>query len=303
MFFLTDFTLLCADEFTVPLINTDVSPIYKMTLSNALFDEIYVSSEDVEISTVAPKWDYDTRIHAEFEEKTAAGNMTWTLDTVDGILIKRKEENSTKWTTIQYKHINTFDDFNVAGRDYTPGNGHYQYSIVPVLGYNEGTYASTRVDTHVDELVLVDINEYFSTPITDGACNVTFNAPTQTIETLYNKYPTIISNSDACYQTIEVTGSFYPNICDPDSGIFDDKTRIEYIDKVLKFLTNKKPKILKNIDGRRWLVYITTPPTDSMADIYKFRTITLTCTEIGDIDDEESLYYVGLIDVDSAFWG
>lgn len=257
----------------------------------------------VEIKEI-PNWDFDTIFDAQFKNDVSAGNLKWTLETVNGLLIKRHSLiDNDEWISIKYVPVSRVEDFTFTGYDYGATTGTYEYAIVPLNERTEGSYTvSPPIDVKISRLTIIDSDSYKSTPITDGFCNTTYVVPSTPVETLYNKYPTITSNSSICYQTIEVSGSFYPNICDQENGIFDDVNRVRHINEVLKMLTNRKPKILKNIDGRIWLVWITTPPSDSAGDIYKFRTITFGCTEIGDVNSEKNLYECNFINVPRIYW-
>lgn len=252
-----------------------------------------------------PDWGFDTIFDAKFKNSVSAGNLDWTLETTNGLLIKRHSltDDNDNWISIKYIPVSTIEDFIFTGYDYGATSGTYEYAIVPLNDRIEGAYtASMPIDVVVSRLTIIDSDSYKSTPITDGSCNTTYVVPSMPVETLYNKYPSITSNSSICYQTIEVSGSFYPDVCNQEDGIFNDVNRVKYINEVLKMLTNRKPKILKNIDGRIWLVWITTPPSDTAADFYKLRTITFGCTEIGDINSEKNLYECNFINVPRIYW-
>ena len=85
-------------------------------------------------------------------------------------------------------------------------------------------------------------------------------------------------------------------------AVEDDRRRILFNRKIKDFLSNGKAKILKNVDGQSWLVYVTTPPTDSAGNDYKDRTLAFTCTEIGSLDSEQDLYDNGLSDIPEEWW-
>jgi len=251
-----------------------------------------------------PNWNFDTIFDAKFKNNVSAGNLEWTLETTNGILVKRHSLiDDDKWISIKYIPINKVEDFSFTGYDYTATTNTYEYAIVPLNDRTEGAYTTTvPIDVKVDRLTIIDSDSYKSTPITDGYCNTTHVVPSSLVEPLYSVYPSVVSNTSICYQTIEVSGSFYPDVCDQEEGIFNDMKRNKHINEVLKMLTNRKPKILKNIDGRIWLVWVTTPPTNDAIDIYKFRQITFGCTEIGDINSEKSLYECNFINVPRIYW-
>ena len=68
------------------------------------------------------------------------------------------------------------------------------------------------------------------------------------------------------------------------------------------FLRNGKAKILKSEDGRCFLGYVTTPPTDTADSNYRNRKISFSITEIGNIENEQDLYDCGFSDVTQEWW-
>lgn len=70
----------------------------------------------------------------------------------------------------------------------------------------------------------------------------------------------------------------------------------------MDFLCDSVPKILKLPDGRKWLIQVTPNPTDTAEENYNNRYINFTWVEIGDMDSEEDLYYLGLSDVSPEWW-
>ena len=67
-------------------------------------------------------------------------------------------------------------------------------------------------------------------------------------------------------------------------------------------MRNGKIKILKSMDGRCWLVYISQPPTDSGDGHYANRQLSFSCTEIGDIENESDLWENNFITASEEWW-
>lgn len=93
---------------------------------------------------------------------------------------------------------------------------------------------------------------------------------------------------------------YIPATC--EYRVNDHARRIIYQKKFMDFLTNRKPKLLKNMDGRAWLIMITENPTDTADTDYRNRSVTFQWTEIGDITREEDLYECSFIDVTEEWW-
>lgn len=298
-------TFLCGDIMSMPLSPTDISDITKVEVAYAEYDDLYITQDaESELTSEIPeKWDFDTILHAMFDGTTSAGNVGWSLDAVSNLLIKRKHADDLSWQTINVATVNSVEDLNIKGTDITAGIGLYNYAAVPVFYGIEGEYSIIPVECSTRMLVVADENEIWATPLTDGFCNTNTVFPLSVISTLNNKYPTIVRNSSANYEEISVSARFYKFNKETCSfEIENDSIRNKYIEDCKVFLTNGKAKMLKNVDGRRWLVYVTTPPSDNAENDYRLRLITFGCTEVGNADSEEDLYRVGITNVGEEWW-
>ena len=258
---------------------------------------------------VNTEWDFDTILIADFNNDTMAGNVKWVLRTVSHIAIKRRIVGTNKWITIAIKEVSTVDDLNIGGTDITCESLEYEYALVPYFNNIEGDYSPVTVDVTNSDLVVIDRSGIYHTPVTDGYCDVTDVHPNSVLELLHNKYPTVVRNTIANYETITVTGTFLPFKDDDcvDLSVYDDspqndRRRHLYSREVKDFLTNGRTKILKNVDGQCWMVYVTTPPTDTADNYYNVRKLQFGCTETGNLKSEEDLFYAGLLDVPAEWW-
>lgn len=297
-----------ADELALSPMPTSVDKITSITIKDVMLDTLFVSkSADEEVTLDVPDqltdWNFDTVMIAAYDEDTTASNVDWNVDTVSKLLIKRKGKDDFKWTTIEVKEVNDVSDFRISGIDITPTTGEYTYAVVPILSGAEGAYLTTDVDVEVRKLTLIDITGTWATAFTDGSLNTVNSTPISFVETLNSKYPTAVSNTIANYQRISVEGEWYPTEDDCNMNMIDDDSiRVPYIKKFIDFLTNRKTKLLKNVDGRIWLVMIDNGVADNMAEFYKTRKITFTCVEIGDPNSTEDLVVCGLVDIPEEFW-
>lgn len=306
MFFL-DSSFLCGDVMSIPCTPTGIANINHIEIGSAEFDDLYVTKNTAaQLTENCPKeWDFKTILYAKFDDNTLASNVDWSLKSVSHLLIKRRKANAFKWMTLLVKQVENIEDFDISFRDITGADStDYQYAVVPLLNGMEGSYSTADVHCKTQNLVIADEDEIWSTMITDGFCDAVSNVPSSAVITMYDKYPTIIRNTSANYETVNITASFIPtdeeNSCDL---LYDDNAvRTSYSKRFKEFLTNGKTKLLKNIDGRIWLGYITTPPTDSAGEVYYNRTLTFGLTETGDAESEEDLYEAGLITAAKEWW-
>ena len=68
-------------------------------------------------------------------------------------------------------------------------------------------------------------------------------------------------------------------------------------DEILKFLTNRKPKILKDANGNMWLIEITGAPSIEYDNKYNagIMDISFNFMEIGDTTNEKDMMNCGIV--------
>ena len=305
---------LCGSNFVGGALACAVTPtgmenINYVELKNGIYDDLYITkATDFELTDKCPEeWDFDTVLWAKFSGNTDAGNIDWNSDAISHIILKSRPEGSFKWKTIAVREINTMNDYVINYPDYFVASGEtVEYAIVPILYGSEGSYASTKTTLKFGKMFLVEGNTVWGTEITDGYCDTTRNIPSSTVELLNSRYPVFIRNTIANYDTGSCKGSFVP-LSDEEGCEFaydseHDYRRIKYQREFMDFICDSIPKILKLPDGRLWLIQVTPNPTDTANQAYNDREISWSWIEVGSVDSEEDLYYLGLSDVTEEWW-
>ncbi len=220
--------------------------------------------------------------------------------------MKRRLADKFQWNTLAVKEISSIEDFAIYYNDYTNASGTtYEYAIVPSLYGLEGIYSSYTADSDFEDLFLIEDGLVYSTDITDCFCDTTRNIPSSTVELLNSRYPVFVRNTVANYDSGTCRGSFVPfeeDECTRDLSKDGDYKRTVYQKNVMDMLTDGLPKILKLPDGRIWLIRTTPSPSDTAEESYNNRYLSFSWVEIGDINSEEDLYYLGLSDVTEEWW-
>ncbi len=302
MFFLG--ATFCGGNLACSITPSDAENIIYIELKKGYYDDLYITNSVAEEpnAEIPEEWDWNTILHATFNGNTNAGNMDWSLDTVSHLLIKRKEPTEFKWKTLAVKEINSIDDFNINGVDYTnASNKKYQIAVVPSLYGIEGVYSTAEVYSEFDGIFIVEQDHIYGTSLTDGFMDYTRNFPNSTTATIHNKYPTDVNTSIACYDSGTCSGNWLET-SDNCELLIEDSMRIPYQRKIIDMLSDRKPKLLKNMDGRMYLVKIEDQIQDNAESVYNNRRISFAWTEIGDPNSEEDLYYAGLSDVGEEYW-
>lgn len=304
--------LFCGNSFVGGICSitpTNIDNINYVELKNGIYDDLYISkATNFELTAKCPEeWDFDTVLWAKFNGNASAGNVDWNLETTSHLVLKSRNEGEFKWKTIAVKEIHTIDDFTINYPDYFIASGQtVEYAIVNVLYGSEGNYATTKITPKFDKMFLIENDIVWGTDITDGFCDTTRNIPSSTVELLNSKYPIFVRNTIANYDTGNCKGAFVPLVneesCELAFGEEYDYMRIQYQKGFMDFISDGIPKILKLPDGRMWIVQITPNPSDTANQMYNNREISWSWVEIGDVNSEEDLYYLGLSDVSPEWW-
>ena len=295
-------------ESACALTPTNLEKINYVEIKNGIYDDLYITKAAAfELSGGCPKeWDFDTVLWAKFNNTTNAGNVDWNLETTSHIVLKSRTDGRFEWKTIAVKEIHAIEDFAINYPDYFVASGQsVEYAVVPVLYGSEGLYSSTAAVSRFDKMFLIEGGTVWGTEITDGCCDTTRNIPSSTVELLNSRYPVFVRNTIANYDTGNCKGSFVPldeSSCEYAYDSEQDYKRIKYQKEFMDFLCDSVPKILKLPDGRLWLVQVTPNPADTANQEYNDREISWSWVEVGDVNSEEDLYYLGFSNIEPEWW-
>lgn len=305
---------ICGSNFVGGALACDITPtnienINYIELKNGIYDDLYISKDaDFELTNRCPEeWDFDTVLWAKFNGSNNAGNVDWNLETTSHLVLKSRNEGEFKWKTITVKEIKEIDDFKINYPDYFIASGQtIEYAVVNVLYGSEGSYNTTKITPKFDKMFLIEDGVVWGTDITDGYCDTTRNIPSTNVELLNSKYPIFVRNGKANYDTGNCKGSYVPFAneegCELAYSEEYDYMRVQYQKEFMDFISDGIPKILKLPDGRMWIVQVTPNPTDTANTVYNNRDISFSWVEIGDVNSEEDLYYLGLSNVSPEWW-
>lgn len=299
-------TTFFSGAYTIDPPAVNISPITGISLTNGVYDHLYVGkSVDEEVDVTNNEWTENTLLSAPFDENLDAGNSGFSLRNTDTVIIKRREKGQIDWTTIYVKPIKTIDDFKLIYFDrYARSNTNYEYVLCSVCNGIENSYVLKEVYSQFDGFFVVDQNNSYGTFFNLDGGDTQRNAAGEATVLLNNRYAKVIKNNISNYDTGTASGVFLKmyysgeNSCNID---IDDSYEIRM--DVMDFLMNGKPKILKWNDGRIWLIAVTGSPTDSQEqEGTNLRKISFQFAEIGNWNDPKTLYLNGLNDVPPEWW-
>lgn len=229
---------------------------------------------------------------------------------ITSLLVKRRDvaDVSGKWLTLYSIPITQASDMDFTFIDFLNQYGKtYQYALVPVLAQDqsgvvvqiEGGYTvSDNVDSIFDGVYIADQTNVERVKAGVGYGNIDMNQGVGSITPIGSKYPIVITNSQNQYHNGSIRGTIVPN----DFYSNGNLSRIDMVnkrDELEQFLTNKRAKIIKDWNGKMWLVMIMSNVACSFDDNYGMGMVSFSADwlEVGDPTNQQDLYNAGLINV------
>lgn len=275
-------------------------PLTNVRLSNGIYYHINITRDTtLSYTRDIPGWTYYTILDAKFNNTLNGGNTNILLSQLEGLVIKRRRIGTFKWVTLKEIKINSPADLNVVYQDsFLPSLHEFEYALVPILNGNiEGEYVTNTINTKFNGVFISDRNTIFKLYNAVAYGMSTGNKASAYIPTIGNKYPTYISNSTIDYRTGQVSSLLL--------GYKFEKTRnIDRLDVVtqtndlIDFLNSGEAKVITDWNGNIELVRVDANPTISYNSSYGngVDTVSFNWTEQGKYDEQEDLYYNGLVD-------
>ena len=289
----------CADGNALDPTPTDINNITYTKIQNGVFDHFNVSRDtSFDYNSIIPTdWDTNTLMNADFAGNVSAGNVAQVATGVTSIRVKRRIKGTFDWITIREIPVSKPEDMSFVITDNLNAyNVEYEYAYVPVMEDVEGSYIIESILSKFEGVFICDVDTVFK--FYAGVEYDTNDAIQQVgvFQPFNRKYPIVVSNSIMQYQTGSIGGWVLPEDYE-DTHVFDRSKIVKEKEVLLNFLMNKKPKILKDMNGNNWLVYFTGNPTVTYDNNYGQGMLKVSAkwTEVGDPNDKTDLYENGLI--------
>jgi len=283
------------DESAMDYTPISSNEIRHVSIAGAVIDELYITNNiDYDMKEIPQEWDYDTVMHALFNNSLTAGNVNYTVKELTALRLKRREVGTYKWLTLAEFPISNIDDLSVTYIDrYAETGKDVEYMLVAVTSAVEGSYNSSAVSSFFDGIVVTEKDMTYRAFVYDYIPTER-NQITSVVTTLKGRYPYVIKNADTNYTSGQIQGGFFPMIgCEITHDYFETA---QHREELIDFLTNGKPKVLKFDDGRSYIINVVDNVSHT-ADI-PMRYTSFNFVQTGDAENTTDLYNAGLIDVD-----
>ena len=228
---------------------SDVNGITAIELSNGIFDHFNISKDTKKtFGTSKPlEWDYDTVINANFDGNLNGGNIDFVIEQISAIKIKRRVKGEFDWMLLTEVPINSVEDLIFVFNDrLNAQDTEYEYAFVPILNDVEGNYIISSVLSKFNGVFIGDSESTYKLLYDVNYGSNSRNQQVGRFEPLGRQYPVIVANGLLSYES----GSVSATILNDDfekSGKIDRKEVVKKKDILKNFLTNHKPKILKDL--------------------------------------------------------
>ena len=284
------------DSLTPSYIN--IGNIYKMIVSNAIYDEINIIDDGQYIFNInKSNWDYNNILLCVFQNNLNGGNVDFTDKTVSFLKIKRRKLEAFDWQDL---HSFVYDknaiDYEFYDK-YVESGQEYEYTILPVTSDGtEGDLINIKNITSIfDGVFLINKDSMFRL-----IYNLEYNSTERVMQNeeytpIGSKYPIIVSNGDIDYEK----GSLKALVITEDSetGAIDRRQEKLLRKQLLNFLTSKKPMLLKDGNSNIYIISILgSPSIDYINELNQgLAHISFNWVEIGDSNDTQDLTNNGLL--------
>lgn len=288
-----------ADVNSLDPISINIDNITNLKLQNGIFNHINLTQDTTSpLSTIIPTdWTSLTLLDCNFNHNISGGSLDNITKDITSIKIKRRKVGEYDWVTIKVIDINSLEDYSFAFADtLVASNYEYEYAYVPVIGNMEGAYGLNQIFTNFKGVFVCDLNTAykFYTGVEYGVTSTVQKVGV--FEPFGRKYPIIVSNGKSQYDSGSFSGYILPQSFYQDN-IIDRKQIVTERNAIINFLSNKKPKILKDFNGNCWLICIIGDPSTSYDNKYGMGVVKTEAkwVEIGNYNNPLDLFNASLI--------
>lgn len=269
-------------------------------ISNAIFDHLtllnIINKSTNVFDTSIPSdfnWDDNFVMDATFLDTLDAGSIGRLVANISYLAIQRQEVGSNDWITIKkiYKNTSTgkldseftmYDHYNQSGVQ-------YKYQLVPVDIYGNIGYAiQSDIVSYFDGAYIADgahiykiTNDYQLTKQT--------NQKSAVYEPIGSKYPFVSYNADTKYDSGSITAVLLAPTSENNTSAYIDRMAQVKLEKEFNdWLTNGRPKVLKDFNGMIKLITIVDVVSNSYYKELGNGIASTSCSfvEIGEINQK-----------------
>lgn len=278
------------------------------------WDMLYIdNNNDVTFNTengLPSEWGSTTALWAKFEGNLSAGNLDFDISELNYILIAKREATGSDNLVYEPVDIIKKENFstskvNIIYDRIVQRNKEYDYIAIPVL--QDGTESTSLYAQYLTNKKVDWCGHYIFDGVSEWHCRYNTslswirNHNTSVVNTLSGAYPYIVQMSQNNYDTITIGGT---HLLTTDGEIIGNEDELknspEYNKLYDNFITNGKPKLIRDYSGRMWIASLNGNVEHSSEGVYYNISTTHTFEEIGDANNIDDLYQYGFTHYNSS---
>lgn len=267
----------------------------QITIENGIYDEVYMDSDEtMEYTTEIPHWQHTTVLNAKFKENILAGNVDYTIGSISGMIVKKRRINDYKWTTVYKTDVHSEEDLNFYHNDpIVAARTRYEYAVIPILNGAEGTYQTIQVDVDFNGAFIIDPEKTYNVLLDLKRDTLSRQLHANIVEPANSRYPYVHYYSKSQYDRFNLTGAFIE--LKKEENNWDVENGFRYRKEFRDFIDNKRSKIVKFDDGNMYMACVIDNINETTQGHKDLIHTTLQCIEVGDVYNNEDLYYHGFV--------
>lgn len=262
---------------------------YRLEAKNGIFDEIYVD-ENITIPYSIEKpstWSYQTVLDCKLQGNLEGGSIQASGYTVKRIRFQKRKTDELEWQTVgEIEYEGTEKVLYEAIDKYIENDFEYQYSLIPLAETVIGNrVVSKEIVAEFEGIFISDKDNNYQLLYDAEFGAIEHITPSATHEPLGSQFP-IVTYSDLDYQQGNIKALFLSTQTTESNKI---NIRVEKLnrDKLMKFIKNRKPKVLRSFNGETMVISIVgNPNVEHNNSVHGIATISFNYVQIGKLDDE-----------------
>ena len=267
-------------------------PIYnKIELKNMVLDEIYID-EDIKIANTIIKpdgWNYRTVLDAKLNNTLEGGSVQANNLQIETIRFQRRMSEELYWEDIEQIEYKPNEQLLYEAIDKSVQNDFtYQYCIVPFTSTVKGNRVlSDEITVAFEGVFLSDKNNNYRLFYDIETDDIEHNVASAILKPMNSKFP-ITSYGETDYRSSGLTSTFLSvDTVNRNDGKISIKAEKINRDRLMTFLKNQKPKILRHQNGDSMLINIIGNPKFIPDNrIAGKMSVNFSYVEVGNLDSE-----------------
>lgn len=264
----------------------------RMDVQNGKFDEIKVDEEVMDKNKEKQEWGYETVLLARFQDNLEAGNIENKGMKIQKLRFKRRNIENLKWETLKdvpftkEKAIYTLID------KYVESGEIYEYGISPVTELVEGKTTYDKIECEYDGLYVMDSDRTIRLEANLEYGDIDNVEQSSIIETLGSRFPITLKGVPNYKKSN--TKALIISDSTIDNGVVNRNEEIRLRKSIIKFLSNAKPKLIKDDLGNFYLVQVMNVKESNSQSKFLY-DVSFEWVQIDDATSIDSLKQNGLI--------